>query len=157
LYKGAARKLILKFKYSDKMFLSKDFGAQMANKFKEFHFYDKTDCIIPVPLNIVRRIKRGYNQSELLSREISNISGKPVFLNILYRKKTTRPQFKLSKEERIKNLKNSFFVKNAELARKKTILLVDDITTTGATVSACASVLKKSGAKKVYALSLARG
>ncbi|MDR2192134.1 MAG: ComF family protein [Endomicrobium sp.] len=157
LYKGALRKLILKFKYLDRAFLAKDFGAQMANKFKELPFYDKTDCIIPVPLNIIRRIKRGYNQAEVLSREISKLSGIPVFSNILYRKKMTKPQFQLSKEERAKNIKNSFLVKNGELTRKKNILLVDDIVTTGATVSACAAVLKKFGAKKVYALSLARG
>jgi len=156
LYKDGARKLILKFKYSDKLFLAKDLGAQMADKFKELPFYEETDCLIPIPLNIIRRIKRGYNQAELLSREISKLSGKPVFSKILYRKKMTKPQFKLSKEERFNNLKNSFFVKNEPQIHKKTVLLIDDIITTGATISACASALKKHGAKKVYALSFAR-
>jgi ComF family protein len=156
MYKEKARDLILKFKYSGKMFLAKDFGAQMADKFKQLPFYDKIDCIVPVPLNIVRRIKRGYNQAELLSREISKLTQKPVIRRSLYRKKMTKPQFKLSKEERIKNIKGSFFVKNKERIRNKTILLIDDIITTGATVSACAAALKKSGAKKVYVLSLAR-
>ena len=156
LYKDKARRLILKFKYGGKMFLAKDFGAQMANKFKELPFYDSIDCIVPVPLNIVRRIKRGYNQAELLSREISKLTQKPVAAKSLYRKKMTSPQFKLSKEERAKNVKGSFFVKNEEFIRDKTILLIDDIITTGATAAACMAALKQSGAKKVYVLSLAR-
>jgi ComF family protein len=156
LYKDNLRKLILKFKYSGKMFLAKDFGAQMSEKFKKLPFYNETDCIIPVPLNIIRRIKRGYNQAELLSREISKQSSKPVFTNVLYRKKMTKPQFELSREERFDNLKRSFFIKNKDRIFKKNVLLIDDIITTGATISACAGALKRNGAKKIYALSLAR-
>jgi ComF family protein len=156
LYEGYARKLILKFKYSDRMFLAKDFGRVLSVKLRECDFYPEIDLITSVPLNLLRRIKRGYNQSALLAGEISKRTGLPSQNKILLRKKMTKPQFKLSKEEREENIENSFYVKDAVFVKNKNVLLIDDIITTGATISACAEVLKKSGAKKVYALALAR-
>jgi ComF family protein len=156
LYKNSIRKLILKFKYSDRMFLAADLAHGMVNTLKHNAFFDDTDIIIPVPLNIVRKIKRGYNQAALLAEEISKSVSKPVSEKILFRKKITKPQFKLSKKERFDNIKNSFVVKNGDLVKKKNILLVDDIATTSATASACAKVLKEAGASKVCVIALAR-
>jgi ComF family protein len=156
LYEGALRKLILKFKYSARMFLSKDFGAEMSKTAAENGFCETTDIIIPVPLNIVRRVKRGYNQSALLAGAVSENIKKPVLYNVLYRKKITKPQFKLSKAERAENIKNSFLVKNAGSIKRKNILLVDDIATTAVTASACAQALKSAGASKVAVITVAR-
>ncbi|MCA6071132.1 MAG: ComF family protein [Endomicrobium sp.] len=156
LYKDDVRKLILKFKYSNRAFLAKDFGLFMYETMKSYSFYDETDFMIPVPLNILRRIKRGYNQAGLLAEIVSFKSNVPVLKGALFRKKITKPQFKLSKIERAKNIKDSFFVKNNEFVKDKTILLIDDIATTLTTMSACSLALKKAGAKKVYALTLAR-
>jgi Predicted amidophosphoribosyltransferases len=156
LYKGGVRKLILKFKYSDRMFLAEDFAADMLETMEENTFFKEADLIVPVPLNILRRIKRGYNQAELLARVIGKKTAKQVLTNVLLRKKITRPQFKLSKQERQENIKDSFIVKNEKALYKKNILLVDDIVTTSATVSACAKALKNSGARKVYVIALAR-
>jgi ComF family protein len=156
LYKDDARKLILKLKYSDRMFLAKDLGQALAAKLKECDFYRQTDLITAVPLNAVRKIKRGYNQAWLLAARVSKCVNLPATNKVLYRKKMTKPQFKLSKKERAANIKNSFYVKNANLIKNKNVLLIDDIVTTAATASACAQVLKKSGAKKVYVLALAR-
>jgi ComF family protein len=156
LYKDNVRKLILKFKYSNRAFLAKDFGLFMYETMKNYSFYDETDFMIPVPLNILRRIKRGYNQAELLAEVLSLKSNVPVLKNVLFRKKITKQQFKLSKIERAKNIKDSFSVKNNEFVKDKIILLIDDIATTLATISACSLVLKRAGAKKVYALTFAR-
>ncbi|MDR3253704.1 MAG: ComF family protein [Endomicrobium sp.] len=156
LYKDSLRNLILKFKYSNRIFLAKNFGQVMYETMQIYNFYSNADFIIPVPLNIIRKIKRGYNQAELLANEISSASNIPVLNNVLLRKKITKPQFKLSKNERLKNIKGSFLIKNSNIVHSKNILLVDDIATTSATVSACSSALKKAGSKEVYVLTLAR-
>ncbi len=136
------RRLILKFKYSDRSFLAKDFGLSMYETMKLHSFYNDAEFIIPVPLNIVRRIKRGYNQAELLANEISIKAGIPILKNVLFRKKITKPQFKLSKLERAKNIKDSFFIENSDILKCKFVILICDIATTSATVSACSLVLK---------------
>jgi ComF family protein len=156
LYRDPLRNLILKFKYSNRTFLAKDFALSMCETIKSYNFYKDVDFIIPVPINILRKIKRGYNQAELLANEISLRMNIPVLKNVLFRKKITKPQFKLSKFERFENIKNSFFVKNKDIIKNKTILLIDDIVTTSATVSGCSLVLKASNIKKVYVLTLAR-
>ncbi|MDR0723603.1 MAG: ComF family protein [Endomicrobium sp.] len=156
LYKGHLRKLILKFKYSNRAFLYKDFAFEMSNLIQEYDFLKDSDFIMPVPLNIFRRIKRGYNQAELLAKDISVRTRIPILKNVLLRKKITKPQFKLSKYERIKNMQNSFIVKNENTIKNKTILLIDDIATTCSTVSVCACVLKRAGARNIYVLTLAR-
>ena len=156
LYRDYVRKLILKFKYSNRTFLAKDFGLFMYETMRSYSFYNETDFIIPVPINIFRRIERGYNQAELLAKVLSLKSNVPVLKDVLFRNKITKSQFKLSKIERAKNIKNAFSVKNNEFVKDKTILLVDDIATTLSTISECSLALKNAGAKKIYALTLAR-
>lgn len=128
----------------------------MSKTVIENDLHKTSDIIIPVPLNIIRRIKRGYNQAGLLADAISENIKKPVLNNVLYRKKITKPQFKLSKAERAKNIKDSFLIKNDGLIEKKNILLVDDIATTSSTASACAAALKSAGASKVVVITIAR-
>jgi ComF family protein len=155
-YEGALRELVLKFKYGSRFFLAEEFAKDLAGAFGEHDFFKSCDFIVPVPLNILRRLKRGYNQAELLALELSKILKKPMLKNVLFRSKITKAQFKLSKKEREKNIKGSFYVKESPLIKKKRILLIDDIATTGTTVSECAYVLKKAGAKEVFVLTLAR-
>jgi len=155
-YEGRARTLILKFKYSGRTYLTRGFGAAMAEKAEKEGFSKKADIVIPVPLNIIRRIKRGYNQAGLLAKETARILGIREDGGILRRKKITKPQFKLSKYERAENIRDSFFVSGNADIKGKNILLIDDIATTGATVSSCARALKKAGAKKVFVVTLAR-
>ena len=156
IYKDTLRKLVLKFKYSDRAFLAKTFSQEMTHTLIRSGFNSKTDLIIPVPLNIVRRVKRGYNQAALLADEIAQNVSKPVIKGVLARKRITRPQFKLTREKRFKNIENSFTVKDAKAIKNKNILLIDDVATTCATASACAKVLKQSGASRVFVLTLAR-
>ncbi len=157
LYKDSIRSLILKFKYSSRTFLAKDLGVKMAEELQKHDFFNDTDFIVPVPLSITRRIKRGYNQAALLADVISTQTDLPVLNGVLYRKKITKPQFKLSKKERFENMKGSFFANDTMGTIKgKNILLIDDIATTASTASACSAALKHAGAKKVYVFTLAR-
>ncbi|MDR3112610.1 MAG: ComF family protein [Elusimicrobiota bacterium] len=155
-YKGNLRELVLNFKYSSKIFLARDFGNALFKTFSENDFYFQTDFIIPIPLNIFRYLKRGYNQAYILAKELSLKSKIPLLENTLVRRRITKPQFKLSRIERQKNIAGSFAIKNENLIKSKNILLVDDIATTCHTLSFCARILKQFGAKKVYALTLAR-
>jgi ComF family protein len=156
IYKDKIRDLILKFKYGNRTYLSEYFANTMANFINSNDFLRDADIIIPVPLNIFRRLKRGYNQAHLLAIKISKQTGIPYFKTILFRQKITKPQFKLSKKERFLNMQGSFYVKNKNLIKKKNVLLIDDICTTCATASNCAKVLKEAGAKRIYVLTLSR-
>ena len=129
------------------------------------------DVVVPVPLHKKRLRQRGFNQAEVLARVICrdtrpcvSTGDKMVLDNkILVRKKYTIPQAELGREKRLENLKDVFeFVgidsyQSLRTIQDKNILLVDDITTTGATLEECAKVLKKNGAKKVWGIVLAKG
>jgi ComF family protein len=115
------------------------------------------DLITPVPLHWWRAYRRGYNQSELLANRLSFKIDVPSKV-LLRRIKPTRPQVELSRDQRAENVKNAFQVDEAMITsiNDKTILLIDDVCTTGATLRECARALKKGGAAAVYALTLAR-
>lgn len=127
------------------------------------------DLIIPVPLHPRRLRWRGFNQSELLANYISrNMTPGldiPVASNLIIRKKRTSPQMKIANyQERKENVSGAFSLKNntgipnerENVLKGKTILLVDDICTTGATMNECAKILKLNGAKKIYGVVIAR-
>lgn len=118
----------------------------------------KTETVlIPVPLHKKRRNWRGFNQSFLLSKNIGERFNLPVREDILYRTKNTKPQSKTgSKEERQKNIDGAFLCIEPDKAKDKNIILVDDICTTSATFNECAKELKRSGAKSVWGLVVAR-
>lgn len=115
----------------------------------------KFDWIIPIPLSRTRKRERGYNQAELIAQEIAQKLNLPLKTGLLRRVRNTKPQQNLKRKQRLKNLKNAFAVSGR--VQNKKILLVDDVTTSGATLTVCANLLKKSGAKEIYGLTLARG
>jgi ComF family protein len=114
------------------------------------------DLIIPIPLHRNKLRLRGYNQSELLAKTLSGITSKPVSTSNLIKTKNTPTQTSLLKNDRLKNLKDSFSVFYPSLIKSNSILLVDDVMTTGTTLNSCAAELLKSGAKEVFAFTLAR-
>jgi len=114
------------------------------------------DVICPVPLHKKRLKWRGYNHAEELAKQLGYAFSVPVAPNMLARVKHTNPQVNLNRKQRLKNMKGAFEVKNQELLQGKTILLVDDVFTTGATMEECARVLKKAGVKKVFGAVVAR-
>jgi len=142
---------------------------------KHSSIFPSINLIIPVPLHYLRRAERGFNQSELIARELeslfrhyekldsshrdSSIGGEavPVLTNILSRIKNNLPQVNFDPKERALNVANIFEITSRELIANKSILLVDDVYTTGATIKECARVLKSAGAGRVHAFVLARG
>jgi len=111
-----------------------------------------------VPLHWLRQAKRGYNQAELLANEVSKRTGLPI-VNVLTKIRKTTRQAELSGKDRRKNLQGVFKVPKSKVfkVKGKTIILVDDVLTTGSTLNECAKVLKEAGAKKVWGLVIARG
>lgn len=155
-YDDSSSSLISKFKYSDQTHLAKYFAKLMTNSAAEI--LPDIDFIAPVPLHKLRIIKRKYNQSALLAKNISALSDKKLILDLLIRTKNNKPQAVLSQAQRMKNVQGIFKVKEKHLSKikGKNILLIDDVITTGSTINACAKVLKKAGANRVYVLSLAK-
>jgi competence protein ComFC len=114
------------------------------------------DVLVPVPLHRKRLRERGYNQSLLLARGLGRLTGQPVVDGCLVRQKNTPPQARTSTvEERRDNVIGVFDCRDDRL-RGRQVLLIDDVATSGATLDACAAVLKASGAASVWALVLAR-
>ena len=155
-YKGLLRKLLHGFKYFDKDFYSRIFNILFKGVLNAEKDFREVDLIVPVPLHWVKRFTRGYNQAEVLAEKVSEYLGTPVMKDALVRAKFTRPQFGLDKDERAKNMANSFRAGKSERIKGKRVLLVDDIATTCATIEQCSFVLKKAGAAKIYALTVAR-
>ncbi|MFH1375603.1 MAG: ComF family protein [Patescibacteria group bacterium] len=112
--------------------------------------------ITPVPLHRKRERWRGFNQAELLATAVAEKLNLPLE-HLLVRTKNTPQQAKLSKQERLKNLDDAFTLISKVTVKNKTVILVDDIASTGSTLFECAKVLEKHGAKEVWGLVLARG
>lgn len=113
--------------------------------------------ILPVPLSAKRRVERGFNQAEVLARAVARLSGNHLDAFSLVRKiHTPMHRTAMDRKARESTVKNAFEIKRPKFIEGKSIILVDDIFTSGATVSSCASVLKKHGAASVSVLTLAR-
>jgi len=156
LYDETSRGLILAFKHGDRTYPAPALAAWMKRAGGDL--WDEADFIIPVPLHRWRLFKRRYNQAALLARELGDLTGKPVLVDALLRKRATAQQGHLSRKQRLKNVAGAFGLNEASRAhlKDKTVMLVDDVLTTGATVNECARILMKGGAKAVYVLTLAR-
>jgi ComF family protein len=113
------------------------------------------DYILPVPISRKRKHIRGYNQVSLWGKYFARKIGVPYSSDILKKVKETKSQVNLSLDQRKVNLKNSFKIKNKDI-NMKNILVIDDVITTGTTMSECGSILKTAGAKKVYGMALAK-
>lgn len=154
-YEGYTRECIHKYKYKDQAYLYEFFAELIVAKLIEE--YIQFDIVIPVPLSRKRFSKRGYNQAELLAIYIAKVMKSNVKNNVLIRVKDTIRQSQLSKKQRFANMKGVFKVNDKELLTDKTVLLVDDIYTTGATTNECAKQLLLAGAKSVYVAVIAAG
>ena len=149
LYEGVLAEAINQLKFHGVKRLSKLLGRllQCLN-------LPKVGGIIPVPLSIRGLRERGFNQSLLIARVLSKIMKASLLMYVLFKKKETPPQIGLSAKERLSNLKNAFEVKGDIEGPR--LLLVDDVMTTGATVTECSKELMKAGAKEVVVLTLAK-
>jgi ComF family protein len=151
-------------KYNGKIQLVKPLGLFLFFIFCRYWIETPPDLIIPVPLHNKKLKNRGFNPSFLLVREWVSIvraldNGFPVIPiaeNILIRTRWTKSQTGLGRKERLKNIKNAFFVNDVSRIHRKKIILVDDVYTTGATANECSKALVAAGASHVDVLALAR-
>lgn len=155
IYDGTARDLVHRLKYGDRLDLARTMARMMAAAGSEL--LEEAELILPVPLHGLRLWRRRFNQSALLAREIGRRSGKPCDLQALARVKATRPQVGLTRHQRAENLQGAFRVTDSGRAgiAGRRLLLIDDVTTTGATGNAAARVLLRAGAAGVDLLTFA--
>ncbi len=156
MYNKAGRSLVLAFKYNMDLSLQKFLSEHLISAFYKYNEIRDVDILIPIPLQRHKQNHRGFNQSELLANNLSSHIKKPMLTSVLIKHKKTKTQAFLNREERIRNVKDAFKCIGVEKIKNKNILLVDDVATTSSTLESCAIELKKHGAKKVYALTLAR-
>ena len=155
-YDGATIDLIVKYKFKGDIRLAGFLAGLMDGPLDELAAGGKIDLIVPVPLHADRLRERGYNQAQLLAKMISEQRGIPMDRWVLRRKRATAPQIGLPIKDRRLNVRGAFIVKKPERVADKTVLVVDDVLTTGATVSECSRVLLAAGAAKVRVATLAR-
>lgn len=164
VYKGVVKKLVYVFKYPPYL---TDLQSQLIDLFYEgliqkeslSPLLTRQAVVIPIPLHPSKLRKRGYNQTGLLANGLAKRFGF-IVIDGLKRVKKTSTQVGLSKEDRKKNIKDAFVTKpelRNQLKKSQNIFLIDDVTTSGATLREAAKILKKAGAKNVWGLTLAHG
>ncbi|NLD79555.1 MAG: ComF family protein, partial [Smithella sp.] len=144
-------------KFMGRKNLSIRMGDMMADKVRREPRYKKIDLIVPVPISWSSLQQRGFNQTELLARQISKRLGIPYDCGVICRVKDTPSQTGLSKEERERNLLSAFAIKHPHKVKGRHILLVDDVYTTGSTSRECTKVLLEAGAARVCVITWASG
>jgi competence protein ComFC len=149
------KELIHRFKYGKKIPLGKRLAQRLGVTINGDYSLLESDFLIPVPLHKSRYRERGFNQSEVLAEEVSKITGISVLKSGLKRRKNTKDQTNLSPQQREENVRGAFAVTQPEMIKGKGIILVDDVITTGATLSECARMLKQAGAEKILGMTIA--
>ena len=147
--------LVHALKYDDKTALARPLGAALAALVESDPELARADCVCPVPLHPARFRERGYNQSELLAREVASATGKE-YVELLVRAKNTPTQTgKMTQVERRANLKNAFVARPGVGAAGRAVIVVDDVTTSGATLDAAGRRLLLEGVSALYGLAVA--
>lgn len=156
-YKGIIREKIIAYKFSNQAYLHEMFVNFMIKNEKICGFLKKYDIIIPVPISKKRKQKRGYNQSQIIAKKLAKeLDNLELVTNVLKKQKDIVPQSTLSQEERKQNIKNAYKIQNEQIIKNKTIVLLDDVFTTGSTVEECSRMLKLAGAKQVDVITIAK-
>ena len=153
IFTGPLRNAIHALKYRRDLGLSEYFSQHLVEALIRLKW--SFDVVTAVPLSNSRMRSRGYNQSAMLAKPVALAFDKPFLPGAVHRQRETRSQVGLSISERFENV-NGAFNAQGRLVRGKIILLIDDVTTTGATIQACAQALKSAGASSVFGLTLAR-
>ena len=160
LHRDPVPRAVYWFKYHNRRSYGTVFAREMERVYGGWIRACGIEVILPVPLHPSRKRKRGFNQAEILARELSGLTGIPARADVLYRIKKTRPQKMLGpgerSRERAESLRGAFAVKG-KWSPCKNVLLIDDIYTTGATVERAAKMLKKAGVQNVYFLTISIG
>ena len=156
-HRGTFRNALWAFKYENAICLAADFAQLLEGCVRAHYGRVALDAVTCVPLHSRKERERTYNQSALLGRETARRLGLPFFGGCLVRTRDTSTQTRLSAAARRRNVHGAFAVRAAEWIEGRTLLLVDDVMTTGATVDECARALKRADAAGVYVATLGRG
>lgn len=156
-YRDGARDLIHEYKYDKCQFLSLFFAEELLKQVDKFEFLTGIDWIASIPLHWTRKRWRGFNQADKIAGYISRKTSVSLFPARYFKRiKKTTPQVSLNAELRKKNIKGAFKIKKIPDLENASVVLVDDVLTTGATSNECARIFKEAGARKVNLLVLAR-
>jgi competence protein ComFC len=157
VYGGTLKDVILLFKYRRYAPLSRPLARYAeACLGAETSLWQGAELIVPVPLHPARRRERGFNQARLLARDLASLRGLAVLDGALVKTRNAPAQAGLGAAERERNVRSAYAVKRPARVRGRTLILVDDVTTTGATIRECARVLNEAGAREVRAITLAQ-
>lgn len=152
-YGGILKELILKFKYKKNFIAGEILSEFFIEVINEYNI--SADYICYIPMSKRDEKKRGFNQCKVIAQNISEYTNIPIS-NCIIKNRVTKEQKKLSKEDRIENIKGAFSIKKKNCFKEKNIILIDDVTTTGATLNECRKILKKHGANKIICLTIAK-
>ena len=155
-YEDIIRKMLVEYKFQEKSYLYKTFYKIILKNKKIYGNLKKYDIIIPVPIHKKRKLIRGYNQTELIARAIAKNTNLKLENKILYKQKNIVSQSELNRNNRKQNVKDAFIIKNSETIKNKSVLIFDDIYTTGSTLQECSRILKNAGVKYVGILTIAK-
>lgn len=155
-YQAGIKQSLYRFKYGNRRVYAQFYADEAVRLYEDWILRKKIEVIVPIPMYLKKKRKRGYNQAEVFARALGSKLGIPVDAGMVRRIRTTVPQKELNDKERIRNLKNAFqLVPN--IVEYSQILLVDDIYTTGSTMNAVAEVLLSGGAQNIYYICISIG
>lgn len=156
-YEGIIRQRMLDYKFKEKSYLHRSFSEMIFNSKENIEFIKKYDILIPVPIHKDRMRTRGYNQSELIAKDLAyEIKNIKLENRVLIKTKNIIAQSSLNKKQRENNIKDVYQIKSVEKVMNKKVLLLDDIYTTGSTVNECAKILKEAGCIEVGIITIAK-
>lgn len=155
-FEDKAREMLLAYKFNRHLWLKDDFVDWLEAAARARFPLAAVDIVLPMPITAFHRIDRGYNQSAYLARTLAQRIDRRYAANVIARKGRPARQSELDEAARWENAKDSFVVRRPGWVRGRTVLVIDDVMTTGATLSECAKALKAAGAAQVWCLTLAR-
>lgn len=156
IHKPPVSHSIYHFKYKNQRQFAKYYAKELFSVYNKLLYEWNPEYIVPIPLHRRRKRKRGYNQSQIIAKELSKLSGIPIDIHLLKRVRYTEPQKKLDYKIRRKNLRDAFYVTD-KVEGVECVLLIDDIYTTGSTMDEAARMLKCAGVENVYFLTVSIG
>lgn len=159
-YKGVIRKALIKIKYNYALEISHELADHMVFNMKKYKsIFPKNPLLIPIPLHRRRKNLRGFNQAEEMGKLLATKLGGDFVSNALVRKKMTKPQTELKGRKRKDNVRGAFSLNKENssiVSRYKSLIIFDDVFTTGSTIKEAAKELKKNGANEVWGITIAR-
>jgi len=156
VYDGVLRQAIHALKYDFHLVMADPLANLMVRAFPNTYLARQVDVVVPVPIHHSRLLDRGFNQSEELARRFCEAVRLPLETRVLVKRRKTRPQVDLPQDQRAVNVEGAFAVARPERVAGKRVLVIDDVFTTGATLSEAAKTLRAAGAASVCAYALAR-